>query len=197
MARPRDERIDHAVLSAVTELLRDVGYSGLTMEAIAQRAGTTKPAIRRRWKNQQHLVVEAMAQMQIGAVKLDTGCTHCDLVRELQAFQDSMSDPAISQVLPGLVADLADDAALRRTFLDIVWEPRRQACIESLKKGMASGTLRPGLDPDLLLDLLTTPIVVRALFGHCSLTSEFPENIVHTVLSGAGATPICSHERNY
>ncbi|WP_141631619.1 helix-turn-helix domain-containing protein, partial [Mycobacterium avium] len=47
--RPRDPRIDAAVLRATVELLAETGYPGLLVSAIAQRAGTSKPAIYRRW----------------------------------------------------------------------------------------------------------------------------------------------------
>ncbi|KOT64454.1 MULTISPECIES: TetR/AcrR family transcriptional regulator [Streptomyces] len=186
MARRRDERIDHAVLAAVTELLREVGYPGLTMEAIAQRAGTTKPAIRRRWQSQKHLVVEAMAQGRVGVVEIDTGCTHCDLVGHLEALRVAMDDPTFGRVLPALVADLADDPQLRERFLTEFWAPRREACVASLRRGQARGDLRTGLDVDLVLDLFAAPIVFRALFGHSGLGPEFPEDVVCALLSGTG-----------
>src|SRR5215217_2591056 len=58
--RPRDPRIDRAVLSATSELLEAEGYGRLTIGAIAERAGTTKTAIYRRWATKAHLVHEAV-----------------------------------------------------------------------------------------------------------------------------------------
>ena len=58
--RPRDPRIDGAVLRATVELLAETGYPGLLVSAIAQRAGTSKPAIYRRWPSKAHLVHEAV-----------------------------------------------------------------------------------------------------------------------------------------
>ncbi|MYU18734.1 TetR family transcriptional regulator [Streptomyces sp. SID8361] len=186
MARRRDERIDHAVLAAVRELVREIGYPALTMEAIAQRADTTKPAIRRRWKSQKHLVVEAMARDRAGVVEMDTGCTHCDIVGHLEALRVAMDDPVLGHVLPALVADLADDPELRETFLTAVWAPRREACEASLRKGIARGDLRAGLDVDLVLDLFAAPVVFRALFGHSGLGPDFPADVARAVLSGVG-----------
>ncbi|WP_376707719.1 helix-turn-helix domain-containing protein [Nocardioides alcanivorans] len=56
--RPRDRRIDTAVLEAAAELLVERGYARVTLGAIAQRAGTTTPAIYRRWPSKAHLVHE-------------------------------------------------------------------------------------------------------------------------------------------
>jgi AcrR family transcriptional regulator len=195
MARRRDERIDQAVLAAVAALLREVGYSALTMEAIAQRAGTTKPAIRRRWRSQQHLVVAALAAERTGVVEIDTGCSRCDLVGHLEALRLGLADPALARVLPALTADLADDPELRQDFLAVVWEPRRAACAVSLRKAEARGDLRPGLDVDLVLDLFAAPVVLRALFGHRELGPAFVQDVVHAVLSGVSAVADrpCAH----
>ncbi|MBB4689182.1 TetR/AcrR family transcriptional regulator [Amycolatopsis jiangsuensis] len=186
MARRRDERIDQAVLAAVSALLREVGYSALTMEAIAARAGTTKPAIRRRWKNQQQLVVAAMAHDRIGVVEIDTGCVHCDLVAHLEALREGMDDPALSRVLPGLLADLADDPQLRAEFLAVVWEPRRQACLVTLRTAQQRGEVSLA-DADFVIDLFAAPIVFRALFRHAEMGPGFAEKVTDAVLGGVGA----------
>src|SRR6185437_2814601 len=47
--RPRDRRIDAAILRATADLLVEIGYSNLSMAAVAERAGTTKTALYRRW----------------------------------------------------------------------------------------------------------------------------------------------------
>lgn len=195
MARQRDERIDQAVLAAVIALLQEVGYPSLTMEAIAQRAGTTKPTIRRRWKSQKQLVVAALAAERTGVVEMDTGCTYCDIVGHLEALRVGMADSALGTVLPSLTADLADDPELRKEFLAVVWEPRREACVASLQKGAARGDIRPGIDIDLLMDLFAAPIVFRVLFGHRELDAEFVRDVVSRVLSGVGRRldNLCGH----
>src|SRR5262249_39630713 len=57
--RPRDPRIDAAILRAAADLLVEIGYSNLTMAAVAERAGTTKTALYRRWSSKAELVHEA------------------------------------------------------------------------------------------------------------------------------------------
>ncbi|MFD0442891.1 TetR/AcrR family transcriptional regulator [Streptomyces indonesiensis] len=195
MARRRDERIDRSVLAAVSELVREVGYSALTMEAIAARAGTTKPAIRRRWKSQQHLIVAAMAHERVGVVEIDTGCLHCDIVGHLEALRVGLADPALSRVIPALLADLANDPQLHEEFLTIVWEPRRNACAVSLRRARERGEVQQ-LDVDLLLDLFAAPVVFRALFRHAELGPDFAELVTRAVLVGVGdsRTSYCTRQ---
>ncbi len=65
--RPRNTSIDVAVLDATDAVLGDSGYSRFTLEEVARRAGTTKPAIRRRWPKRQHLVLAVLAWRRLGA----------------------------------------------------------------------------------------------------------------------------------
>jgi AcrR family transcriptional regulator len=187
MPRHRDERIDEAVLTAVSALVRETGYAALTMEAIATRAGTTKPAIRRRWQSRQRLVVAAMARDRVGVAEIDTGCLGCDIAGHLEALRLGLDDPAMRRVLPALLADLADDPELRQEFLDAVWAPRRQACIAVLRKAEQRGDVHVD-DVDLVIDLFAGPILLRALFQHAPSGPEFSERVARAVLTGVSGT---------
>ena len=68
--REEDER---AVLRATADLVQERGYADLTIAAIAERAGTTKPAIYRRWPSKAHLVHEAVFPISEATELPDTG----------------------------------------------------------------------------------------------------------------------------
>src|SRR5919201_1691169 len=59
-ARPRDRRLDAAVLGATRRLLVEVGYRDLSIEAVARRAGVHRPTIYRRWRSKAELVHAAI-----------------------------------------------------------------------------------------------------------------------------------------
>ncbi|MFC4907051.1 TetR/AcrR family transcriptional regulator [Actinomadura gamaensis] len=182
--RPRDARIDDAVRRAVVEILGEVGYSGLTMEAAAARAGTTKPAIRRRWRSRQHLVIDALASAVGTAPTPDTGCTHCDLVAGIGTLSAAFGSTLGRRALPALVADLAGDPDLERHFFELFFHPRRATTAAALRRGIDRGDLRPGIDVDLLLDMLASTTYYRVLFGHLPVTPELAEDVVNVILSG-------------
>jgi AcrR family transcriptional regulator len=184
MARRRDERVDIAVLAAVRQLLAEVGYARLTMEALAARAGTSKPAIRRRWISLRHVVVDAMADAQAGVVKPNTGCLTCDLIEHLEALDEALEDASMGLVLPQLIADLADDPGLRADFLDRFWAPRRAACLTTLRLGLERGQLREGLDTELVIDAVAGPLLLRHLFGHAGTDRDTHRRLIDTLLSG-------------
>lgn len=186
--RPRDERIDAAVRSAVLEILNEVGYGRLTLEAVAARAGTSKPALRRRWRSRQHLVVSALVQTMGSSPTPDTGCTHCDLIAGIRTLSHAFTTTVGRRALPALIADLADDPALESEFLNEFFHPRRAATAAALRRGIDRGDIRADADVDLLLDMLASTAYYRVLFGHLPLTPTLAEDVVKVVLAGV-ATP--------
>ncbi|MCS7483161.1 TetR/AcrR family transcriptional regulator [Umezawaea endophytica] len=194
MVRPQDERITDAVLDSARELLGEVGYRNLTVEALATRARTTKPAIRRRWPSLKHVIVDAMATDNSTMAEPDTGCTHCDLVILVEELRRSMDDVTLGKILPALVMDLADDADLKRRFLTTAWQPRRERTNRILERGIARGELRPDLDLELAQDLLAATVVYRFLFAHAPLGPDVSEQIVEYSLGGIAGDAEVRHD---
>ncbi|MFL6109537.1 MAG: TetR/AcrR family transcriptional regulator [Marmoricola sp.] len=110
--RPRDARIDEAVLAATRELLLDSGYAGLSLTAIAERAGTTRPALYRRWPSLDHLVHEAAFP-----AALTTPLPREDLRTLVAGALAAFADPVARAAAPGLVAAITADPSLHRALL--------------------------------------------------------------------------------
>ncbi|TXS64164.1 TetR/AcrR family transcriptional regulator [Streptomyces sp. sk2.1] len=182
--RPRDARIDEAVPEAVMEILNEVGYGSLTLEAVAARAGTSKPALRRRWRSRQHLVVSALARIIGTTPTPDTGCTHCDLIAGIGTLSEAFTSTVGRRALPALVADLTNDPRLEKEFKDTFFHPRRATTAEALRRGIDRGDIRPDADIDLLLDMLASTTYYRVLFGHLPITPELAEDVVSVVMVG-------------
>ena len=116
--RPRDPRIDGAVLRATVELLAETGYPGLLVSAIAERAGTSKPAIYRRWPSKAHLVHEAVFPIGAATAIPDTGSLPEDLREMVRRAMVFLTTPAARAALPGLVGEMAADPTLHSALLE-------------------------------------------------------------------------------
>jgi AcrR family transcriptional regulator len=186
IGRPRDPQIDAAVLRATLAVLDQSGYGGLTLEEVARRAGTTKPAIYRRWRGRQQLVLAALA-LRLGAARApDTGCTLCDLDESLKVFVAAFRRMP-PDVLGPLYAECAGDRELRAAFMTTLFDPPRAAVKETLDRAHARGDLRDDVDRDLILDLLGSLIHYRALFGHAPTSDLEIERAVEALLQGIAA----------
>jgi AcrR family transcriptional regulator len=183
VARPRDRQIDAALLEATLGVLKRSGYGGLTLEEVARSAGTTKPAIYRRWPNRPRLVLAALGE-RIGKVRPpDTGCTLCDLDECLKVFV-----AAFRRMPPGvlgpLFADCAGDRELRKAFMTALFDPPRAAVKETLARASARRDLRDDVDLGLVLDLIGSFVHYRALFGHAPTSDLEIERAVEALLQG-------------
>jgi AcrR family transcriptional regulator len=183
VGRPRDPQIDAAVLDATLAVLDDAGYGRLTLEDVARRADTTKPAIRRRWPSRQQLVLAALSERLGQARAPDTGCTLCDLDECLKVFVAAFRRMPAG-VIGALFADCAGDRELRAAFMTALFEPPRAAVRETLERAHARGDLRDDVDLGLILDLIASFIHYRALFGHASTSNVAIEHAVEALLQG-------------
>src|SRR6202020_3554714 len=91
--RPRDPRIDAAILTATADLLVQIGYSNLTLAAVADRAGTTKSALYRRWSSKAELVHEAAFPVAPTALQAPAGDIAADVRMMIEATRDVFTTP--------------------------------------------------------------------------------------------------------
>jgi AcrR family transcriptional regulator len=181
--RPRDPHIDMAVLEATLAVLDESGYSALSVEDIARRAGTTRPAIYRRWAGRPRLALAALAVRLDVAEVPDSGCTLCDLEEGLGVFI-----AAFGAIRPGvlgpLLAECATDPELQAEFMVTLFDPPRAAVARMLDRAVGRGDLRPDIDRELILDMLGSLIHYRAMFGHAPTSNAEIENAVEALLRG-------------
>lgn len=161
--RPRDPRIDAAVLGATVELLADTGYPSLLVSAIAERAGTSKPAIYRRWPSKAHLVHEAVFPLSATTDIPDTGSLRGDLREMVCRTMTVLNTPAARAALPGLVGEMAADPTLHSALLE-----------------RFSGLIGGGLAE--LLERFTTRGEVRSDVTAAELATQLAEVIAGTTL---------------
>jgi AcrR family transcriptional regulator len=182
--RPRNPDIDGAILDAAVDVLSEVGYARLTIEAVARRAETTKPSVYRRWRGRQHLVLAALARGHDNDKPApDSGCVVCDLTDCLDLFTTTCRRMP-PDVLASLLTDCAAEPDLRANVMATLFEPARRTADEVLVSAQKRGDLRADLDRGLAVDLLGSLVHYRALFGHAPTDRAEVEAAVTTLLRG-------------
>lgn len=180
--RPRDPEAQGAILEATRQLLLEVGYPGLTIEAVARRAGVGKSTIYRWWDTKGALVLEATADhLAIGVVP-DTGETREDLLVATRQLIDTFTDRFASIVIFAVIAHLEDDPHMALTFRDTWVYPWRRSAAEAIDRGIARGDLPADADPDLYLDVLVGSVFQRTLVLAVPATDGLAEALVGMIL---------------
>src|SRR6266581_6307765 len=86
--RPRSERAHEAILEATLDLLLEEGFTRMSIEAVAERAGVGKTTIYRRWPSKSDLVIDAIGGLQAEIPVISTGNLRNDLMAMFRsAFQ--------------------------------------------------------------------------------------------------------------
>ncbi|NNL68158.1 MAG: TetR/AcrR family transcriptional regulator [Myxococcales bacterium] len=180
--RPRSEEAHQAILDATLELLSEVGFSALTVEGVAQRAGVGKATIYRRWPSKLPLVVEAFGGLP-RLEEVDTGDLAGDLKTMLKSYLQLFNTTPLATVLPSLAGERAHNDALSEVF-DPVLKGRRRPLLGVLERGVARGELPEDLDLELAADLISGPIAVKLFFTGGKLSPRMVGPIVDLALSG-------------
>lgn len=185
VGRPRDPRIDDAVLRATTELLEEVGYLQLTIGAIAERAGTNKPSIYRRWPTKAHVVHEAVFPTQSRS-ELPVGG---DLRRDIRALVavgvDLLARPAARAALPGLLAEMTGDPERHADILGRFSGGAWGWLQDRIEVGIAAGEVRDGVQSSTVLELIAgSTLVATAIRPLDQLGPAWIDDVVDVILRG-------------
>jgi AcrR family transcriptional regulator len=152
LGRPRDSRIDSAVLRATVDLLGETGYAELSVDAIARRAGTSKPAIYRRWTSKAHLVHEAVFPLGDATELPDTGSLAGDVREMVRRTVAVLTTAAARAALPGLVGEMAADVTLHAALLERFGDILGRGLTDRLDDSVARGEARRDVTPQELVE---------------------------------------------
>lgn len=181
VGRPRSEQAHQAILDATISLLAEVGFSALTVESIATRAGVGKATIYRRWPSKLPLVAEAFGGLP-ALEDVDTGDLRNDLVTMLRRYLQAFHATPLAEVLPSLAGERAHNPEL--DVLDSVLKGRRQPLMAAFERALERGELSPDLDLELAADLVVGPIAVRLYFTGGRIHPRIVGPMVDLALSG-------------
>ncbi|GAA5075326.1 AcrR family transcriptional regulator [Thermocatellispora tengchongensis] len=147
--RPRDTRVDAAITAAVIELLEEVGYTGLTVAAVAERAGIGKASIYRRYAGKHEMAFAAIIHGRTLEVPPDTGSLLGDLTALARVIVGHLTNPGAATALMSLLGEAAGDPALASRFTRTFVEPERAGNAELLERAVRRGELARMPDVDL------------------------------------------------
>jgi AcrR family transcriptional regulator len=164
--RPRDGRIDAAIIEATRELILQTGYSALSLSAIAARAGTTTAAIYRRWSGKAHLVHEAVLSDstvlsdEVICAPNGPGDIGGDIRALVETIRAMFDRPEVRVALPGLIADTVADPELHTMMI-----ARLTGNLEAFETRF--GQQRRGDDElPMLVEIVAGSAIFRILMRH-------------------------------
>jgi AcrR family transcriptional regulator len=182
MQRRRGAELEDAIRAAVLQLITERGAAGVTMEAVAAAAGTSKPVLYRRWPDGQALVRDTLLRLATTAIPAtDTGSYRTDMLAILRGWVALFTGPS-SPALRAVIAAMDRDPELAQAFRDDVIGWRKEQMAELLARGVARGDVRADVPVDLLRELAQSVLWHRLLITGDPIDDGLAKRLVDDIL---------------
>jgi AcrR family transcriptional regulator len=182
--RPRSPETCEKILKAAYEMLNEVGFMDLTIEGVAARAEVGKPTIYRRWQTKAALAMDAFLAAVNPEIDFpDTGSVVEDFREQMYKVVNLMNSPR-GEVLASVIGCGQSNEELIAAFRDNWLTPRRNEAKKTFQQGVARGELKEGIDAEVVIDALYSPLFYRLLLKHQPLTQIFVNELVELVMQG-------------
>lgn len=188
--RPRDPRTRAAILLAARDLLERGGLTAVTIEAIAQKAGVSRPTIYRYWPNAPAVAMAAFLE-KTGAASAaaSPGSALPALRAQLHALADAFAAPA-GRSVAAMVAAAQSETELAKAFRNEFIARNRDATRALLERCIVDRSIAEPDDMDVTLDLIFGPLFYRLLMGHAPITRGFVDQLLDTVVRARRRRPV-------
>ncbi|WP_421998362.1 TetR/AcrR family transcriptional regulator [Reyranella sp.] len=184
--RPRDPRHRAAILAAARALLEKGGLTAVTIEAIAARAGVSRPTIYRYWPNAPAVAMAAFLEASSESTAGRNARSPLVALRaQLHAVADAFAAPA-GRSVAAMVAAAQSETELAKAFRNEFIARNRDAARLLVERCIAEGLVAPRAGVDLALDLVFGALFYRLLMGHAPITRSFVDQLLDAILPERG-----------
>ena len=155
-------------LQATLGLLAEEGFDGMSLEAVANRAGVGKTAIYRRWSSKEALVIDALKALDPEVLVVDTGNVREDAVAFLSEAVGaylSITNQQHVELSLKIIGELYARPELFSTLHAQLFEERNRQLERLIRRAQDRGELRQDLEATLIMDLVAGPIIIHALLS--------------------------------
>ncbi len=164
------------------EVLADVGYRALTMDAVAARARAGKATIYRRWESKLDLVIDTCNELvQRNIPEPDLGSVPADLGEFLRAFAAFLTGP-VGKAAQALVGELPHERELADAFRESFLLPQRNVLRRIVERGIERGEITPQAPTDTVVELAGAALLHRLMLTGEPLDNRFVDRLLHDAL---------------
>lgn len=180
--RRRDDSKDDAILLAARELLAERGFDGMTMDAVAARAGAGKATVYRRWASKVEMTVDAVtcgtgAPLTIEDLP-DTGSLRDDLM----AVRFGRHRPDDTEIMSGLMSALRENPEVASVFHTQFVRSRITLMRDLLERARRRGELRDDVDLDMVASVAPAMIAYRKVVAGQRVDDDFIVRLIDKVI---------------
>jgi AcrR family transcriptional regulator len=169
-------------LEAAYKLLKAKGFQAIGSHEIAKAAGVSSATLYRWWESKEEILFDACFEHMKPVHAVSGSGSALARLRRYVLYVAEFLASDDGATMARLFTGIHDDPKLRRVFLERYVMPRRQMQRRFIREAIASGRLKRGTDPELLIDAINGPLFFRWLHGHAPLEKSFAESLFDKVI---------------
>jgi AcrR family transcriptional regulator len=159
------------IYETVLGLLREVGYDGLTMDAVSTRTRSSKATLYRQWGSKPVLVARALRHNKpVKLDQIDTGSLRGDFLAAM-ALEDDCKMEQDSALMRGLMRAIHDNPDLHKAVHELLFEPEMTGLDQILRRAVDRGEVRA----DLPALKYVTHMLAGAFVGRQFIEDKVPD----------------------
>ncbi|KOU57417.1 TetR family transcriptional regulator [Streptomyces sp. MMG1533] len=176
--------------AAVLDLLREVGYDALTMDAVATRTRSSKATLYRQWGGKPELVVKAMRHSKPGNTgDVDTGSLRGDF-HTLVSREDNCTMERNSDLMRALAMAAHSNPDLMRALKELLVEPEMGEFQKVMQRAVDRGEVRADCPArEFVVHMMVGAFATRTLIDELPPTQEFLRSYIDAVVLPALGAP--------
>ncbi|MCC5032965.1 TetR/AcrR family transcriptional regulator [Streptomyces sp. WAC 00631] len=171
------------LFGAVLDLLREVGYDALTMDAVASRTRSSKATLYRQWRGKPELVVSALRhEAPVDLMRFDTGSLRGDM-RAIARHMDEGQCVKDAELLSALGHAVHRDAELHQALRELLIEPEVRALDQMLQRAVDRGELAADSPartyvPHMLIGGVVTRFLIEGVYADTDFLVGYVDSVI-------------------
>ncbi|MFE4959479.1 TetR/AcrR family transcriptional regulator [Streptomyces sp. NPDC056653] len=177
------------LLQVTLDLAAEVGYAGLSIEAVARRAGVGKHTIYRRWPSMSVLLLDALSRVWTSDLDYrDTGDVRADLREQFLRSGLALSSPPIGPVYRAVIAEAQADPTLRATLHERFLVTVERSTLDRITRAQRAGELTAEANLEFAAEVLCGTLYYRSLLSTRPIDEEAVDGLLDMFMAAYGTS---------
>lgn len=181
--RPKSAELSQRILDAAIEVLANNGYAEFSFVKVAEQAGSSRPAIYRRWPTKAALITQSLNKLMTTNLisPLDSPDIRQNIILILKSANQLLSNDTYRRAMASAMAS-AHIGTTNQELLAFLRSRRGIVIKQQLELGIAKNQLPKDFDIEFAIDALNGPIFFRSLIMDYSIPEDYPCKLVAAIL---------------
>ncbi|SFF95373.1 TetR/AcrR family transcriptional regulator [Streptomyces mirabilis] len=177
------------LLRVTLDLAAEVGYAGLSIEAVGRRAGVGKHTIYRRWPSKAALLLDALSRVWTRDLDYrDTGDVRRDLREQFLRSGFALSSPPIGPIYRAVIAEAQADSTLRATLHERFLATVEQSTLDRITRAQRTGELTAAANLEFAAEVLCGTLYYRSLLSTRPIDEAAIDGLLDMFMAAYGTT---------